>query len=72
MNHEILELIDAHRDGGLSAEQQVRLHELLQSDPAARCAFVQEQMMEAAFELETPGNLELLPAPKRMPRRLAS
>ena len=55
MNDEILELIDAHRDGGLSAEQQARLHELLKSDPAARRAFVQEQMLAAAFQLETSG-----------------
>lgn len=71
MNDELLELIDAHRDGGLSPEQHARLKELLTCDPAARRAFVQEQMMEAAFELETPGNLEPLPLRKPAPRRFA-
>lgn len=64
MNDEILELIDAHRDGGLSAEQQARLHELLKSDPAARRAFVQEQMLAAAFQLETSGMMEPAPEPR--------
>ncbi len=72
MNKEVLELIDAHRDGGLSAGQHARLMELLKNDPAARRAFVQEQMLEAAFELETPGNLEALPKPKPAPRRIAA
>ena len=71
MNDELLELIDVHRDGGLSPEQHARLKELLTCDPAARRAFVQEQMMEAAFELETPGNLEPLTLPKPAPRRFA-
>lgn len=67
MNDELLELIDAHRDGGLSPEQHARLKELLTCDPAARRAFVQEQMMEAAFELETPGNL----GPVEMPQAIS-
>ncbi len=55
---EIRELLAAHRDGELTAEQLVRLQEQLKSDPAARRAFVQEQLLDAAFHLETPGNLQ--------------
>ena len=66
MNDEILGLIDGHRDGGLSAEQQARLHELLKSDPTARRAFVQEQMLAAAFQLETSGMMESVPKPRVM------
>lgn len=66
MNTEILDLIDAHRDGGLSAGQQARLHELLKDDPAARRAFVQEQMLEAAFQLETSGSVDVASKPQEV------
>lgn len=69
MNDELLELIDAHRDGGLTVGQHARLKELLTNDPAARRDFVREQMLEAAFELETPGNLDVPPLPRPAPRR---
>lgn len=69
LTREILELLAIHREGGLSEEQQARLHELLKSNPDARRAFVQDQLMEAAFQLETPGNLEEVPtsSPKIVP-----
>lgn len=64
---EVRELIEAHRDGALTAEQQARLHELLKNDPAARRVFVQEQMLDAAFHLETPGSLDAAPVVHPVP-----
>jgi len=59
VSDEMMELLDAHRDGGMSAEQQARLKELLASDPAARRIFVQDQLLEVAFDLERSGAFEV-------------
>jgi hypothetical protein len=66
MNEEILELIDLHRDRGLSPEEQARLHELLKEDPGARRTFVREQMLEAAFHLETSGSTDAMRSPEKV------
>lgn len=63
---EMLELLALHREAGLSEEQTIRLQGLLLNNPEARRAFVQDQLMEAAFQLETPGNLEVMPLSSRM------
>ena len=61
MNEEVLDLLDRHRDGELAPEEQARLLELLKSDPEARRSFVQEQMLQAAFHLQTPASMEAAP-----------
>lgn len=65
---ELIDLLALHREAGLSEEQQVRLQALLQNHPEVRRAFVQDQLMEAAFQLETPGNLDAVPM---SPRKIA-
>ena len=69
MNEAILNLLDQHRDGGLAPEQHARLIELLKHDPDARRSFVQEQMLQAAFHLQTPGSMEALPIQRPAPQR---
>ncbi len=69
MNEEILDLLDQHRDGGLSPEQHSRLLELLKHDPEARRSFVHEQMLQAAFHLQAPGGMDALPIQRPAPQR---
>ena len=61
MNEELLTLLDRHRDHGLTPEEHARLLELLKNDPEARRSFVQEQMLQAAFHLQTPEIAEVVP-----------
>ena len=58
MNEEILELIDRYRDGDLSETEVNQLRDFLKEDPGLRKEFVRDRMIEAAFELESAGNLE--------------
>lgn len=60
---EVLEFLDAHRDGGLTPAQQARLRELLAQSPEARRIFVQEQMLDAAFHLTPTASLAAVVAP---------
>jgi hypothetical protein len=72
VSEEMMELLDAHRDGGMSAGQRARLRQLLASDPAARRVFVEEQLLEVAFDLERSGAFEvpadIRPTPTRRSR----
>jgi ferric-dicitrate binding protein FerR (iron transport regulator) len=47
LEREILELLDAFRDGPWDAPQQERLHTLLREIPEARRIFIQEQLLAA-------------------------
>ena len=69
MNEEVLDLLDRHRDGGLSPEEHARLLEVLKNDPEARRSFVQEQMLQAAFHLQTPDSMEAVPIERAAPQR---
>ena len=66
---EMLELVAVHGPGGLTADQQQRLHELLAGSAELRRVFVQEQLMDAAFHLETPGSAEMETPLAVLPRR---
>ena len=71
MNEEVLDLLDLldrHRDGGLTPEEHACLLELLKSDPEARRSFVQEQMLQAAFHLQTPDIAEVVPIHRVAPQ----
>jgi ferric-dicitrate binding protein FerR (iron transport regulator) len=72
MNEEVLDLLDRHRDGGLAPEEHARLLELLKSDPEARRSFVQEQMLQAAFHLQSPASMESAPIERAVPQKSRS
>lgn len=68
MNEEVLNLLDRHRDHGLTPEEHARLLELLKSDPEARRSYMQEQMLQAAFHLQTPDLSEVVPFDRVAPQ----